>query len=74
MLNQLNMGQQIKFWRQKKKLSQLKLANKLQMNQCQISKIEKNERKVLAQELLVIAQALEVPLETLLTQSSTNPN
>ena len=74
MLNQLNMGQQIKFWRQKKKLSQLKLANKLQMNQCQISKIEKNERKVLAQELLVIAQALEVPLETLLTQSSTNAN
>jgi transcriptional regulator with XRE-family HTH domain len=44
------------------------------MNQCQISKIEKNERKVLAQELLVIAQALEVPLETLLTQSSTNAN
>lgn len=66
MSNKFNIGQRIKYWRQIKKFSQSKLASKIGMNQSQISKIEKGERGVLAHELPVIAQALEVPITALL--------
>ena len=58
------LGRQIKKIRESKNLSQFELAKRLKyLNQSQVSKIEKGDRKVTALDLIEIAKALEVTVE-----------
>ncbi len=60
-------GQKIKQLREQSKLSQYELAKKTKIfNQSQISKIENDERFLKADELKIIADALEVTIVELL--------
>lgn len=60
-------GQKIKQLRKQMKLSQSELAKKTKVfNQSQISKIENNERYLKANEMKIIADALEVAIIELL--------
>jgi len=64
-------GQKIKQLRKQIKLSQSELARKTKVfNQSQISKIENNERYLKADELKIIADALEVVIIELLDKSA----
>jgi len=64
-------GQKIKQLRKQIKLSQSELARKTKVfNQSQISKIENNERYLKADELKIIADALEVAIIELLDKSA----
>ncbi|WP_422446616.1 helix-turn-helix domain-containing protein [Thermoanaerobacterium sp. DL9XJH110] len=64
-------GQKIKQLRQQKKISQYELGKRTKIfNQSQISKIENNERYLKAEELKVIADALEVAVTELLEKSA----
>lgn len=58
------LGQNIKNIRQNKKIGQLELATRLKyLNQSQVSKIEKGDRKITAQDLIEIAKALDVTVD-----------
>lgn len=62
-------GQKIKQLREQNKLSQSELAIRTKVfNQSQISKIENNERFLRADELKIIADALEVTIIELLAK------
>lgn len=60
----IDVGKRIKQIRENRNISQLNLANQLKyLNQSQISKIEKGDRKVTAQDLIEIAKVLEVSVD-----------
>ena len=59
-------GKNIKSLRCQKGISQMELSIKTNMRQSQISKIENGLRKVSGEELILISQALEVPISKLL--------
>lgn len=64
----MKLGQKIKKLRESQKLSQQELANKLKyLNQSQVSKIEKGDRKVTAQDLAKISKALSVTVDELIS-------
>lgn len=61
------LGQRIKGLREAQKISQQELAIRLKyLNQSQISKIEKGDRKVTAQDLTEISKALDVAVDDLI--------
>ncbi len=53
-----NLGPRIRQLRKTRKISQGELADRLKMSQSQVSKIEKGERRVYADELEDVANAL----------------
>lgn len=59
-------GEAIKALRIKKGISQKELAQKSNLHQCQISKIENGSRKITVQEIALIAKALEIKITELL--------
>lgn len=59
----------VRFLRNKKRLSQMELAELAGLCQSQVSKIEGGNRKVTAEELQKIANALGVTISTLLDNS-----
>jgi len=64
------LGKRIKEIRQNQKISQSELANRIKyLNQSQISKIEKGDRKATAEDLIVIAKALGVTIDELIKTS-----
>lgn len=64
----MNIGNRIKDIRESQNLSQQDLANKLKyLNQSQISKIEKGDRKATAEDLIKIAKALDVTVEDIVS-------
>lgn len=63
----MSTGQKIKTIRESKGISQYDLADKLKyLNQSQISKIEKGDRRITDYDLKRIANALEVPIDALI--------
>lgn len=63
----MKVGLRIKAIRERNGLSQFKLAKKTGfLNQSQISKIEKGQRSVKADELLILSNALNVSLTELM--------
>jgi transcriptional regulator with XRE-family HTH domain len=56
-------GTSIKIIREQKNIPQSALADKTGLKQCQISKIENGVRKVSAEELDIIARALNVSVK-----------
>ncbi|MEQ8197518.1 MAG: helix-turn-helix transcriptional regulator [Clostridiaceae bacterium] len=60
------MGNKIKDMREKKQMSQYKLAELAGLSQSQISKIEQNKRKLKADELKRISEVLEIQIEELI--------
>lgn len=63
------LGQRIKKVRQSQNISQFELAKKLKyLNQSQISKIEKGDRKVTASDVAKISKVLGVAVEDLLSK------
>lgn len=66
------LGKKIREVRQRQGVSQSQLAERLKyLNQSQISKIEKGDRKATAQDLIEIAKALEVSVEDIVSGSKT---
>lgn len=66
------LGKKIREVRQRQGVSQSQLAERLKyLNQPQISKIEKGDRKATAQDLIEIAKALEVSVEDIVSGSKT---
>jgi len=64
----MGLGRQIKKIRESKNISQLELAKQLKyLNQSQISKIEKGDRKATAEDLIKIAKALDVTVEDIVS-------
>jgi len=64
----LALGKHIRNIRQTQKVSQSELAARLEyLNQSQISKIEKGDRKATAEDLIQIAKALGVTLEDIVS-------
>jgi len=64
----LKLGKRIKSVRENHNISQSELADRLQyLNQSQISKIEKGDRKTTAQDLIEIAQALGVTVNDIVS-------
>ena len=62
------LGKHIRNIRQTQKVSQSELAARLEyLNQSQISKIEKGDRKATAEDLIQIAKALGVTLEDIVS-------
>lgn len=59
-------GETVKALRIKKGISQKELAYRSNMHQCQISKIEHGSRKISAQEISLLAKALEIKITDLL--------
>lgn len=58
------LGERIKLIRKEKGISQYQLAEKIQvLNQSQISKMENQSRKITAEELMLVAEALGVSAE-----------
>lgn len=70
MANRYSIGQQIRYWRLIRKLSQAELAEKVGMNQSQISKIEQGVRRVLAHEMSVFAEALGISVNDLIERTA----
>lgn len=63
MLNQQNLtNKNIKFLREKNKLSQEDLAKKLQINQSTLAKWEKETREVTLKQAIKIANYFEIPI------------
>ncbi|MCT4507907.1 MAG: helix-turn-helix domain-containing protein [Tepidibacter sp.] len=63
-------GAKIKSIRESKKMSQEELGKKVNINQTLISRIERGERCIKANEIILLAQALEVDISQLLQQES----
>lgn len=64
----ITLGKHIRNIRQTQKVSQSELAARLEyLNQSQISKIEKGDRKATAEDLIQIAKALGVTLEDIVS-------
>ena len=64
----ITLGKHIRNIRQTQKVSQSELAARLEyLNQSQISKIEKGDRKASAEDLIQIAKALGVTLEDIVS-------
>jgi len=62
------LGKHIRNIRQTQKVSQTELAERIEyLNQSQISKIEKGDRKATAEDLIQIAKALGVTLEDIVS-------
>lgn len=62
------LGKNIKKTRQAQRISQSELAERLEyLNQSQISKIEKGDRKATAEDLIQIARALDVTVEDIVS-------
>lgn len=65
----MQLGQQIRKLRQNKKISQQELADKIKyLNQSQVSKIEKGNRKVTALDLAEFSKALGVTVDELVAK------
>lgn len=63
------LGKSIRNIRQNHKVSQSELAERLKyLNQSQISKIEKGDRKATAEDLIQIAKALDVTVEDIVSE------
>lgn len=60
------LGGKIRAIRQLKKMSQRELADKVNFSQSQISKLENGTRKITADEIRLIADALAIPVAALL--------
>lgn len=64
-----NVGKRIKEIREQQSISQQALAERIKyLNQSQISKIEKGDRKVTAQDLIEIAEVLGVTVADLVNE------
>lgn len=69
----MSIGKKITIYRKKQNMSQKELAEKLKyLNQSQISKIEKGNRKITSQDLVAIANALRVSINDLTTTDKKN--
>jgi transcriptional regulator with XRE-family HTH domain len=66
-------GKQIQELRRKKGITQSKLANTLAFNRTSITNIEKGRQKVLVHTLWDLADALGVPLNSLLPEQQSSP-
>lgn len=65
----MSTGERIKQVRKAKSISQHELANKLRyLNQSQLSKIEKGDRKITDHDLICISKALGVTVEELIAK------
>jgi transcriptional regulator with XRE-family HTH domain len=65
----ITLGKQIKNTRQSRDISQSRLAEQLKyLNQSQISKIEKGNRKATAQDLIEISKVLGVTVDELVKE------
>ena len=69
------LGEQIKFWRQRRNFTQEKLAEKIELTPGFISLIETGKKRASLETLLFISQELEITLNDLLVGNQiTQPN